>query len=268
MSETPDRLTLIAMGVIAFTIKVTVHEWLGHGGAGWLAGCEAQAVSSAWWDGDCSALADPEAARRLERMGGTFANLIVAALAAGGLLALRRRPGVLGAGAFFAWLLFVTNLLSGGGYMMVDPLFGFGDWTGVLESLDQPALRWVIVGVGLALSALGLVLGRRWLLPWLGQGEAERRARSRSLVLLPYLAGATAVPLSAALNPYGLEFVFTSALSTFGGCAWMVWIAMDPLVEAEEARVGRLPSGRGWWVGGALALLYLFALLGPSLRFS
>ena len=99
-------------------------------------------------------------------------------------------------------------------------------------------------------------------------GEAERRARSRSLVLLPYLAGATAVPLSAALNPYGLEFVFTSALSTFGGCAWMVWIAMDPLVEAEEARVGRLPSGRGWWVGGALALLYLFALLGPCLRFS
>ena len=267
MSETPDRLTLLAMGVIAFTIKVTVHEWLGHGGAGWLAGCEAQAVSSAWWDGDCSALADTEAARRLERMGGTFANLIVAALAAGGLLALRRRPGVLGAGAFFAWLLFVTNLLSGGGYMMVDPLFGFGDWSAFIALSGAPWLRWPLVAAGVGLSTLGLVSGRRLLLPWLGDDPATRRARSRVLGLTPYLAGATIVPLSALLNPYGPSFAATSALSTFGGCAWLVWIALDPLTERPEAREGAVQRAPGWIVAGLVAAALLFAVLGPSVRF-
>ncbi|MCB9705173.1 MAG: hypothetical protein H6711_25085 [Myxococcales bacterium] len=267
MSSRPDRLTLVALGVLAFALKATLHEWVGHGGAAVIAGCVPEGVSSAWWSSDCSALADPEAAVRLVKAGGTIANLIAAALAGGVLAALRGRPGTLGAGAYFAWLVLVTNLLSGGGYMMVDPLFGFGDWSAFIESLGLPWMRWVIIGLGLGFSLLGLVVGRRLLLPWLGEGAEERRARSRALGLLPYLAGATIVPLSAALNPHGAGFVATSALSTFGGCAWLVWIAFDPLVSRPEPRRGVVERRPGWLVAGALAALFLFAVLGPGIEF-
>ncbi|MCA9661172.1 MAG: hypothetical protein KC486_22715, partial [Myxococcales bacterium] len=99
MATRPDRLTLIALGILAFTLKATLHEWVGHGGAAVLAGCAPEAVSSAWWDSDCSALADPDAARRLVKAGGTIANLAAAGIAAGLLAARRRRPGALGTGA-------------------------------------------------------------------------------------------------------------------------------------------------------------------------
>jgi hypothetical protein len=263
-----DRPTLIALGVLAFAVKATVHEWAGHGGAAALAGCKWQAVSSAWWSSDCSGLADPEAAERLVKAGGTLANLVVAGVAAVLLGVLRRRPHPMGASAFCLWLLLVTNLLSGGGYLMVDPLLGFGDWTGFLETLELPWLRWVLVGLGLALSVVGLVRGRQLLLPWLGVDPATRRRSSRTSCLLPYLVGATIVPLSALLNPLGAAFAATSALSTFGGCAWMVWIAFDPLTKRPETRTGEVQRSYGWIVAGLLSALFLFAVLGPGIRFS
>ena len=267
MATQPDRLTLIALGILAFTLKATLHEWVGHGGAAILAGCTPEAVSSAWWDSDCSGLADSESARRLVKVGGTIANLVAAGIAAALLGVCRRRPGALGTGAFFLWLVFVTNLLSAGGYMMVDPLFGFGDWSAFIASYGAPWLRWPLIAVGLGLSLVGLISGRRCLLPWLGDDPATRRARSRTLGLLPYFAGATIVPLSALLNPYGAGFVVTSALSSFGGCAWLVWIALKPLTERPESRRGELRRAPLWSLAGALAVVFLFALLGPGVRF-
>ncbi|MEZ4380488.1 MAG: hypothetical protein R3A79_04025 [Nannocystaceae bacterium] len=267
MRTRPDRLTLVALGVLAFALKATLHEWVGHGGAAVLAGCAPEAVSSAWWSSDCAAAADPDAAQLLVKAGGTIANLVASAIAAALLAARRRRPGPLAAGDLFLWLVFVTNLLSGGGYMMVDPLFGFGDWSAFIALSDAPWLRWPLVAAGVGLSTLGLVSGRRLLLPWLGDDPATRRARSRVLGLTPYLAGATIVPLSALLNPYGPSFAATSALSTFGGCAWLVWIALDPLTERPEAREGAVQRAPGWIVAGLVAAALLFAVLGPSVRF-
>lgn len=267
MSGPIDRTTLLALGVFAFTVKAVVHEWLGHGGAAALVGCTWEAVSSAWWSSDCSGLADPVAAERIVKAGGTVANLVVAAAAAVVLAALRRRPRPLGTGAFALWLIAVTHVLSGGGYLMVDPLLGFGDWTAFLETVDVPGLRWGLVGLGLALSVLGLLVGRAWLLPWLGRDPAQRRGRSRTLCLLPYLAGAAIVPLSALLNPYGAVFAATSALSTFGGCAWLVWIGLDP-AKRDEARTGAVERSRGWIAAGLACAIVLLALLGPGIRFT
>lgn len=264
----PDAPTLIALGVLAFTIKATVHEWVGHGGAAAIAGCTWEGVSSAWWSSDCSTLPDPAAAEQLVKAGGTIANLVVAGVAAALLGVIRRRRESMGTGAFFLWLLLVTNLLSGGGYLMVDPLFGFGDWTAFLALVDLPWLRWVLVGLGVAFSVVGLVQGRRLLLPWLGVDPDTRRRRSRTLCLIPYLAGATIVPLSALLNPFGAVFAATSALSTFGGCAWMVWIAFDPLTKRPETRTGEVERSRGWIAAGLLSAVFLLAVLGPSVRFS
>lgn len=264
-----DLRTLVALGALAFVVKCVVHEAIGHGGACLLIGGEPIALSSAWWSGDYPGVSLD--ARRFERAAGTLANLLVAASAAAALAATRRharRAGhPLGTGAFFLWLVLVTNLLSGGGYLMVDPLFGFGDWTAVLDGLPHAAaLRWVFVAAGLALSLLGLSLGRRWLTPWIGPGPG-RRDRSRRLGLVPYLVGATLISLSALLNPLGLRYAFTSALSTFGGCAWLVWIAMKPVPAPPADLTGALPRAPGWWLAAALAALFVLGVLGPSVRF-
>ncbi len=260
-----DQRTLAALGVIAFTIKATAHEWLGHGGAAVLVGCRLRSVSSAWCDGDCSVLADPDAAMLAVKAGGTVANLALAALF--GFLIARRTRSDLGVADLLMWLLFVTNLLSGGGYMMVDPLFGFGDWSAFIEIAGVPGLRWVIVAMGVGLSVLGLIAGRRLLLPWLGDTPEERKRRSRTIGLIPYLAGAAIVPLSALLNPYGPKFAATSALSTFGGCAWLVWIALDPLVEGPCEAKGEAGRSPALWGAAVVAVVFLFAVLGPSIRF-
>ncbi len=266
MSERLHRPTLAALGVLAFGIKATVHELIGHGGAAVAMGCKPLAVSSAWWDGDCSAVADVAQAVRVVKAGGTFANLVVAVLAGAAFVVLSRRSK--GTGVFFLWLLFVTNLLSGGGYMMVDPIFGFGDWTAFIETYGAGgSLRWAIVAAGVVCSVAGLTLGRRLLRPWLGEEQGERRRRSRELCLIPYLAGASAVPLSALLNPHGPVFAATSALSTFGGCAWLVWIGLDPVSQGGVVADGTVAPGRGWFVACGVALLLLFAVLGPSVSF-
>jgi len=260
--QRPDRLTLGALGVLAFTLKATVHELVGHGGAAVLMGCRPLAVSSAWWDGDCTVAARAEDAARVVNAAGTLANLGIAVLALACYFLLRWRA--MGAATFFSWLVFVTNLLSGGGYLMVDPMFGFGDWTAFIESYGGgAALRWALVTMGVGCSVAGLIFGRRLLLPWLGSGDG-RRARSRELCLIPYLAGASAVPLSALLNPGGPVFAATSALSTFGGCAWLVWIGLDPIPQGEVKAQGEVRRRRGWLVAGGLALVLLFAVLGPS----
>jgi hypothetical protein len=86
--------------------------------------------------------------------------------------------------------------------------------------------------------------------------------------LIPYLAGAAIVPLSALLNPFGAVFAATSALSTFGGCAWMVWIGFDPLAKRPETRTGEVQQSRGWIAAGVVSAVFLFAVLGPGIRFS
>ena len=266
MASAPDRLTLVALGILAFTLKAVVHEAVGHGGAALIVGCVPHAVSSAWWDSECAGLADPDAAVRVVKAGGTLANLAVAGIAAGVLLWLRGR-GHLGTGAFFVWLVFVTNLLSGGGYLMVDPLFGFGDWTAFLATVEYPALRWLLVGVGVMLSLCGLFVGRRLLLPWLGREPDTYRTRSRTLCLIPFLSGATVVPLSALLNPYDPIYAATSAMSTFGGCAWLVWIGLDPLRDPPPGPNAAVARSNAWIVAGAAAALLLFTVLGPSMTF-
>ena len=128
--------TLAAIGVLVYVIKNVVHEGLGHGGVCLLVGGEPVAISSAWWDGTYDGVSDWGV--RWVAAGGTFANLILA----GALLALWRPTHRLrsdrSAFGYFIWLLIVANLLSGGGYMMVDPIGGFGTGRSLARDCSPP----------------------------------------------------------------------------------------------------------------------------------
>lgn len=259
-----DVPTILAVGMIVYLVKNVLHEGVGHGGACVMVGCEPQALSSAWFLGSGEEELSPWAQRAI-KAGGTIANLAFAVL----LLPLWRRLVARGSShgvaAYFVWLSIVCNLLSGGGYMMVDPIGGFGDWTEFLEGL-APALpiRLAIIASGLAISLAALAFGVRTIDAFIGPDE--RRHRGRWLCLGPYAIGGTVVPLAALSNPGGPMFVLTSALATLGGTCWLVWLAFLVRPEPRRRLAFELPRSVGWIAAGVVAGVVTVAVLGPAIQ--
>jgi hypothetical protein len=163
------------------------------------------------------------------------------------------------------WLSIVCNLLSGGGYMMVDPIGNFGDWSAFLEGLEpQLPIRLGIIASGIAVSLAGLWFGARTIDTFVG--PLDRRRRGRWLCLGPYAVGGIVFPVSAALNPAGSVFMFTTALATLGGTAWLVWLAFlvkdTPRTEVPLVELRRSPA---WIAAGVLAAAFTIFVLGPGI---
>jgi hypothetical protein len=256
-----DVPTILAVGMVVYLVKNVLHEGVGHGGTCVMVGCEPQALSSAWFLG-----ADEELspwAQRAIKAGGTIANLAFAVLLLPLWRTLVRRGSSHGVFAYFVWLSIVCNLLVGGGYMMVDPIFGFGDWTGFLEGLTWP-IRFVVIAIGVAISLAALAFGARTIDAFIG--PYDRRRRGRWLCLGPYAIGGTVLPLSAITNPGGPMFVLTSALATLGGTSWLVWLAFLVRPEPRRRLAFELPRSAAWIAAGVVAAVVLLAVLGPSVE--
>ena len=257
-----DLWTVMAVGMLVYLVKNVVHEGLGHGGVCVLVGGEPIAISSAWWHGDYTEVG--EWGRRMAKAGGTLANLALAFGLRSQWSRLRHAEPTV---AYFVWLTIVANLLSGGGYMMVDPFFGFGDWGGFMVGLE-PALpiRLVIVVCGVAISLYGVFWGRRTLVGFLPRDAAHRKRSVRMLCWVPYFVGGTIFVLSAAFNPEGSKYLVTVALASFGGTAWLAWFLPFMVREGDE-QPRYVAASPGWRVVGIVAALFTVAVLGPSVRF-
>lgn len=258
----PDVLTVLAIGAVVYVLASVIHEAIGHGLTCVLVGGDWLGVSSSW----CRCDVQGPASRRIVSAMGSFANLVAGIGFLWGLG--RARTGNIAA---FCWLSAGVNLLQGGGYMMVDPLFGFGDWRTVLDGLS-PHWIWK-VGVSLAGAAISLltffVLLRRFE-PLAGQGERARKRRGRILCWLPYLAiGGGLMVGSALMNASELRYAVTSALSTLGGTFLLIWIPValggpgtTPLSEVLTVR--REPE---WLLAGLVCALLSLFVLGPGIWF-
>jgi len=241
MTSHHDRLTIIAIALVVYLLATLVHEGLGHGGACLLTGGEFVGVSTAWCDCDKAGL-EPWAVRAI-KAAGCGANLLVGAAA---LLALPRVGR--GATAYFFWLLAAVNLFMCAGYLLADPIFGFGDWTAFLEGLPG-WLRAPLIAAGGAL-AFGTI---RTLNPHLGPG---RVASGRALALLPWaVVGCGVMTAAAMLNVYGMEFAISSGMATVGGTSFLAWMhRIERGAPVEPIVVHR---SRTWLLLGAVALLLL-----------
>lgn len=253
-----DVPTILGVGMVVYLVKNVVHEGVGHGGTCVAVGCEPEALSSAWFLGEADHLS--AWSQRAIKAGGTVANLVLAAL----LLVVRRSIALEGALAYFVWLSIVANLLSGGGYMMVDPIGNFGDWSAFLEGL-APALRFVVIAAGIGVSLAALFWGARTIEAFIG--PRDRRRRALWLCVGPWAVGGVVFPLAALFNPGGPVFVLTSALATLGGTAWLVWLAF--LVKPQprtSVPILELPRSLPWIAAGVVAAAIVVFVLGPGVE--
>jgi hypothetical protein len=262
-----DRLTLVAIAWLAYTVANVAHEGVGHGGACLVVGGRPVALSAVHFEGDLDRL--PPSARRWEAAGGTLVNFACGALC---LLLLRRR-GEPSPARYFLWLLGTLSLLQAFGYWLFSGIGRIGDWAAVWDGVE-PAWVW---RVGLALAGAAgywttIVVSLRLLLPFVGSGPGRGR-RALALTVVPYLAGGLLYVAAGALNPHGARLVaISAAAASFGGASALAW--MTQLLRDEKAyppTVGpglALPALIGWRLAGLLvAAAFVFAL-GPSIRLS
>ncbi len=251
MAPKTDRLTVLSIALVVYLLATLVHEGLGHGTTCLLEGGELVGVSTAWCDCDKAGLG-PRAVRII-KAAGCGANLLVGILS---LLALRWAGR--GATAYFFWLLAAVNLFLCAGYLLVDPIFGFGDWDAFLDGLPG-ILRVPLIAIGAALAAGTIHL----LLPSLGP---DRVATGRTLCLLPWaLVGGGVMSAAALHNVHGVEFAFSSALATLGGTSFLAW--MYRLGWGRRGVPITVKRSSGWLMAGFAGALLLI-VLGRGIMFS
>src|SRR5215469_13851298 len=106
-SAARDRLTIVAIAIVAFALANVLHEGAGHGGACVLTGGHARVLSSVHFECDRDS--------RIISAGGTLVNFIVGFLC---WMMLRAASPARGSLRYFLWLLMTVNLLQGGGYFL------------------------------------------------------------------------------------------------------------------------------------------------------
>src|SRR3954468_24507619 len=120
-----DRLTIVALAVIACALVTVIHEGVGHGGACLLSGGKPELITSMQFQGDSRGLST--AAVKFIAAGGTIANLLIAAVA---IMLLGRRAD---ATWFFLWLVATTNLMLATGYLLYSGVANIGDWSVIIR---------------------------------------------------------------------------------------------------------------------------------------
>ncbi len=248
--------TLLAIAAVVYLAAKVVHEGLGHGGACVLTGHELVGFTTSWCD--CTVPPEHVGAERIVTAAGTVANLAI-----GGLAFVFLRGDWAPATRYALWLTAAVNSLLGAGYLFADPLFGFGDWTSILDSYGVPTSLRVVWGVcaGAIYVGLGFLLLRA-LEPLLGATQCKPKARA--LMLWPYLLIGGGLMTAAALrNPLGPVYALTSALATVGGTSALAW--MSAAAEATGSRTDVvIPRNNGWLLAGVAAMGLAVFVFGPG----
>ena len=249
-----DRLTVIAISVLAYVLQDVLHEGLGHGVTAWLSGAHRVTMSTVALESDIDT--------RWISANGTLVNLVFAAIFWLLLLKPQRyRPAT----RYFLVLAMAGNLFAGTGYFLFSGVANFGDWEAVIRGL-QPYWMWrlglVVLGVASYYASM-LVVGAKlkpFLLP-----------RLRRLCWTPYFTEGILAALGGLLNPAGLFYVFASALpSTLGANAGLLSLPslMRSWTRTEEPQVGPIPRSAAWIAAAAVASLLFIFVLGRGLTWS
>ncbi len=254
-----DRPTIISISALACILQDVLHEGLGHGVTAWLSGAHRLSLSTVALQSDIET--------RLISANGTVVNLIFGAIFWLLLLKPQRyRPAT----RYFLVLAMAGNLFTGTGYFFFSGVSNFGDWAAVIQGL-QPHWIWrlglVVLGMASYYASM-LVVGAK-LNPFQEKEESPRR--QRGLCWIPYFTDGILAGLGGLLNPFGLFYVFASALpSTLGANAGLLSLPsmMRRWRRSEEEPVGLIHRSVGWIAAAAVASLLFIFVLGRGLTWS
>lgn len=247
-----DRLTLVAISVLACVLQDILHEGLGHAVTAWLSGAHHITISTVAMQSDIET--------RWISASGTLLNLVFAVVF-WLLLFNRRRYGP--ALRYFFVLAMMGNLFTGTGYFLFSGVANFGDWAAVIHGL-QPYWLWRagLIVVGAASYYASMLLVAAELRPFQIPQEGWRRIRNLSWT--PYFTDGLLAGVAGLLNPAGLFYVIASALpSTLGANAGL--LSLPSLMRGQNVQsaetVAPIRRSLPWIItGGAVALLFIVVL--------
>jgi hypothetical protein len=252
-----DIATVSAISIVAKMLSTMLHEGLGHAAVAIVTLHASGTLTTVAW----SSVTDS----KLVLAGGTLVNLSAALVF---WLLLRAARNATPSLRFFLFIGMTYNLFAGTGYFFFSGVSNFGDWAGVIAGL-HPYWLWrvglVVLGILTywgAMIAVGTCLVR-----YLGVPLSER-ARFRRLTWVPYFAALIIESIAGLRNPFGIQFVFLSALAASAGanCALLFLIYYVPKSTKPETD-GR-PIARSYaWIAVAAVLAILFiVVLGPGIH--
>jgi hypothetical protein len=265
--NTDDRLTLLALGVLAFIVADVSHEAVGHGLATLAVGGKVNFITTCYVD------SGGHYSKWIPAAGG-LTNL---AVGIGSLAFLRLRSHVCPRSRYFLILIAAFNLFFAVGYPAYSGIAQFGDWAAVINGLN-PSWIWRVVLVAVAVG--GYYASMRLLVdpmaPFAGVAEDKAamllaQARIRRITLIPYIGAMVVACAASSLNPRGPMQILTSGLPAAAAAFGLT--QMDNLISPRRACASSAPlkplQRSVSWIVAAFIVLTLFVLvLGRGVRFS
>ncbi|MCA9568633.1 MAG: hypothetical protein KC656_12360 [Myxococcales bacterium] len=258
-----DVPTVLAVSAATYVSAAVLHEGLGHGGGCLLAGGRFTAFSLAVVD--CQDTGPGGA--RFEAGAGVLGGT-VGALATGIPLVLGG-DDLGGTSRYALWLHTLVNMQQVGGYMMVGPWVGVGDWSdqGVFAGVRRPLPGKIAASAtGLAITLASVPLANALGRP-LWEGDLGRK---RALTWTPWLVGSSLITFSALANRAGPEFAVSAGVANFAGTLFLAYLPLffntppfDP--AAPHSGVPQpVRRSRAWWIAGGLVAVGAVAVLAPG----
>jgi hypothetical protein len=250
-----DRLTLVAVSVLAYVVQDILHEGLGHAVTAWLSGAHRLTISTVALSSDIET--------RWISANGTLVNLLFAAIF---WIMLRRPERYRPVTYYFLVLAMAGNLFTGTGYFLFSGVMNFGDWAAVIRGL-QPHWLWqlglVVLGAVSYYASMLLVAAK------LRVFYDKSPHRLWSLCWTPYFAEGVLAGVAGVLNPAGLFYVIAAALpSTLGANAGLLSLPSMMRRRSEQEPIGCIERSPAWIGAGVIAGLFFILVLGRGISWS
>ena len=255
-----DRLTVIAIAVMAYAGANIAHEIIGHCGMALLVGNRCTVVSSTYIP---LASMPPTWKYNIIVVAGCAANFTVALICLGSLRSSRISEPAL---RCFLWLLMSVNLFLASAYIASAPIIKYGDsYILIYELPGQLFWRSAVVLAGAALIYLSFQVCRKELGRLIGFGGPAARSIALQVVVPAYLAGGIVTVTSALFTQTEAKYAqLQAAGGTFGLTIWLLLLPLRIPAPAPGANF-QIPRSVGTIVAGALTAMIFIAVLGPGI---
>lgn len=261
-----DRLTVIAIALIAYALMNVCHELVGHCGAAAAVGVRCTQISSTDIRLVKAITEFPARTYNVILVAGSAANWTFGLVCFALLRTLRdARPPL----RYFLWLSTCLNLFLPSAYMIGAVVIRYGDAYFLISDLPGQLFWRAAVGLaGAVLCWLSFRLCLKELRRLIGFGGRGARAVAWELVAPAYVAGGVVTVASALFSE--LEFKWAQIQAAGGTFGLMILLLLLPLgITEASASPGPqfvLPRSAGWIVAGALVGLIFIGALGPGVQ--